>query len=130
VSPSRGFANRIITTRKAKPKTEGGEEEMTRDYVLWHLREAAEALTNTIAEMTADGNRAKRLGLRWRIYISISTLRGTRGMLLQRGLTHVAPKPSESGVSLQRTLTFILALNECQPGACELDNYLHNGGDA
>ena len=27
---------------------------MTRDYVLWHLREAAEALTNTIAEMEAD----------------------------------------------------------------------------
>jgi hypothetical protein len=33
---------------------EGGEETMNRDYVLWNLREAAEAVTDAIKEIEAD----------------------------------------------------------------------------
>ena len=37
-------------------KTEGDEEAMTRQYLLWNLREAAEAISDAISEIQADTN--------------------------------------------------------------------------
>jgi len=37
-------------------KTEGDEEAMTRQYLVWNLRQAAEAISDAISEIQADTN--------------------------------------------------------------------------